>query len=116
MPMAELSPERIRDGKARTNRDESKCLQAARNHTSDPGRFAFACHLNVHDLGATARLERHTGDGVGDAIPGQNVRHACREMCKNHTRRTWRVRARAGQGIEESSIEWRRDASLSDSW
>jgi len=69
------------------------------------GRFALASDLDNHDLGTASRVERNAHDFSGRAITGKNVRHACPEMCKKHTREAWRVRATAGWGIEESSIE-----------
>ena len=68
-------------------------------------RFALTSDLDNHDLGTAARVERNADDLSCRAVTGKNVRHACPELCKKHTREAWRVRGRAGRGIEESSIE-----------
>ena len=105
VPVRELIPERAGKDPARMKRHESECLQAGRDEVSRIDCFALAADLDDHDLGTAARVERHANDLSGRATTGENVRHACPEMCKKHTRETWRVRARAGRGIEESSIE-----------
>ena len=105
VPVPELTPDRAGEGPARVKRYESECPQAGRDEVSGIGRFAFASDLDNHDLGTAARVERNADHLSGRAIAGKNVRHACPELCKKHTREAWRVRGRAGRGIEESSIE-----------
>jgi hypothetical protein len=115
MPMREPILERVGEVESRVKCHESEGAKPARDDSRDAECFAFVFHLNDDDLGAAARVERDASDIGGDAIAGENLRHSSAPMCKKHTRETRRLCATAARGIEESSIEWRRDASFSDS-